>query len=392
MTQHKDTATDLVALDMHFNDYDGDQVIKPTLQNNPRLQWFNGLTTTTFETAIGFHIEADVNPLLDETLSAMSAKRYIVQHKSSNQNGEAKQLPYWAMNWGAQPCSLFVLSYGLKSKYEMNKDVTDRCGIAYGWETVRDREGKIVKKKGSDEPKRQCRLQFRAFIHELVRNGISSWFQVSFSGIITEDVFATLNEQFRVIEVYNSYARAKGFNNAPFYGFSLPFLPGAVKMVGPKDGDKSPIYPPVAQVPQHITGPYLVEHRIPEDLIKRIGDDKVLEDALVWSIQRSQEIVSGTNDQNAESSTAVTVTVEENSSSVPQAVPVVHAAPAVLEQEDRPVNGKELAWIKSGYCIGNSHFLKQVCDRFEVDSPSQLHLSHYTILQAESANYTQSAQ
>ncbi|MBA2680385.1 MAG: hypothetical protein H0U76_18550 [Ktedonobacteraceae bacterium] len=402
MTQHTPSAvsaensmTDLATLNMDFGNDDGDQMVKPT-QNNPRLQWFNGLTTTTFETAVGFHIEADVNPALDELLTTMGTKRYVVQHKTTNQDGQAKQLPYWAMNWGGQLCSLFIASYGINSKYEM-KDTKKRCGIAYGWETVRDRDGNIVKKKGSDESKRQCRLQFRAFIHELVLNGFTEWFQVSFSGIITEDVLTALNEQFRVVDIYNSYARAQGLNTAPFYGFSLPILPGAVKMVGPKDGDKSPIYPPVAQVPQQITASYLREHGI-QGFAKYMTDSNIVEEAKEWSIQRSQEISGqGDEEQPAETTvqnTTTTITVDATPASQ-QNVPVVQAAPSIPqlpEGSDRPVNQKELTWIRNGYCIGNAGFLKTVCDRFKVSNPTQLLLSHYTILQAESANYTQAAQ
>ena len=381
-------ATDLVDLNMNFGDDEGDTLVKPTLQNNPYLQWFNGLTTTTFETAIGFHIEADVNPLLDEHMTEMGVKRYVVQHKSSNQNGEVKLLPYWALNFGMQPCSLFIVSYGIKSKYEMNKDVTDRCGIAYGWEVVRDRQGKIVQKKGSTEPKRQGRVQFRAFIHELVRNGFAEWFQVSFSGYITDDVLTALSEQFRVLDVYNAYARTKEFKTAPFYGFSLPFLPGPLKMVGPKEGEKSPIYSPLAQVPQQITGKYLLEHRISEELIKYIVDDKVLSDTVIWSLQRSQEINAMGDQPNAASEAG---TQTEMKATNDPSLPVVQATPSQhTDVGDRTVNEQELAWITKGYCVGNSHFLKQVCERFQVDAPSQLQVSHYTILQTESMNYTQS--
>jgi hypothetical protein len=355
---------------LEFGGNEGDCLVKPNTL--PYLQWFNGLTTTSNEIAIGFHLQADVHGPLDETLSAMGTKRYIVQHKSTSQNGEAKQLPYWALYWGTQPCSLFILSYGIKSKSEMNKNATDRCGIAYGWETIRDRQGNIVKKKGSDEPKIQCRLQFRAYIHELVRNGFSEWFQVPFSGMITDHVLVALNEQFRVLDVYNTYARSKGFKNAPYFGFSLPILPGARKMVGPKDGDKAPIYPPLAQVPEQIKADYLVEHRIPEDLHQRILDEKILEDAVVWSMQRSQEITE---------EPTLTITEEE---------PVTTKAVELVEPEpDRSVNEKELAWIINGYCMGNRMFIKQTCDRFGVTDPTQLLLSHYHILQTESASYTQ---
>lgn len=385
--------TDLAPLDLDFGD-EGELVVKPTLYSNPRLQWFNGLTTTSFETAIGFHIEADINPLLDETLGGMGVKRYVVQHKSPDKNGEVKQVPYWALSAGGRTCSLFILSYGIKSKNEMNRDVNDRCGIAYGWEVSRNHEGQIVMKKGSNEPKRQCRLQFRAYIHELVQHGFSEWFQVAFSGIITEDVLAALDVQFRVIDVYNAYARGQGTKSAPFCGFSLPLAPGAVKMVGPKDGDKSPIYPPVAQVPQQLSSEYLRAHLIPGELMQLIRENHVLEDAAAWSIQRSQEIIGeqSPTEQSQVATPTATVIVDAPPTPQPPAIPVVQAPPAApqLPEADRRLTPKEVDWIRKGYCVNNPNFLKDVCNRFTVARAEDLMLSHYNQLKAESENYTQS--
>jgi hypothetical protein len=184
MTTHSHaTSTALTTLDSAFDGSAGDEAIKPILNDHPRLQWFNGLSTTSMEMAVGWHIEADVNPLLDEVAASEGLKRYIVQHKTPAQNGEAKQLPYWALSWGQKPISLFVVSLGLQSKRQMNKS-EDRVGIAYGWEMVRDSQGTVVYKPNSVEPKKQCKLQFRAFVHELVTAGFDEWLQVGIAGYL----------------------------------------------------------------------------------------------------------------------------------------------------------------------------------------------------------------
>src|SRR5579885_2658751 len=271
----------------------GEEAVKPVLHDHPRLQWFNGLSTTTMEMAVGWHIEADVNPQLDEVAASLGLKHYVVQHKTTAQNGEAKQLPYWALNFGQRPVSLIVISLGLQSKRQMNK-TEDRVGIAYGWETVRDSQGAIVYKPGTAEPKKQCKLQFRAFVHELVEAGFDEWLQVGITGYLTDCMLEALNDHFRTLEAYSALTEQEAGERrrAPFFGFSLPLVPGPVKMVGPQNGEKSPIYPMVARIPQQIERSFVAEHLVPSALIARIRDG-LLDEALLWSMERSIEMNQG---------------------------------------------------------------------------------------------------
>src|SRR5579859_7497139 len=181
-----DQNTSLAPLDMDFGDT-SDEVVKPTLQANPTLKYMSGnLNTVTFETAVGWHVQADVNPALDELLAARGTKRYIVQHKS----GDVRQKPYWNLNWDGQTCSLIVIAYGVKSSWEMGHRMDDRGGIGYGVGTALDRDGKVQISPKTGHPKKKPQLQLRAFIHELVgttsEDGFNEWFQVSLSNYLVD--------------------------------------------------------------------------------------------------------------------------------------------------------------------------------------------------------------
>ena len=210
------SSTSLTPFDTDFGANEaGELIVRPT--QKPGLQWMTGkLTTTTFETPVGWHIQAEVDPDLDELLASMQVKRYVVQHPSSS-NGEAKQVPYRALNYGGKPCSLFVITYGVESAREMGKDHQKRFGVAYAWEVVKDKQGQVITKKNSHEPKRQCRVQFRALVHELIDKGYTDWLQVSISGYLTDDILAAFNDQYRVLDAFDSRMRGKGSQmTAPF--------------------------------------------------------------------------------------------------------------------------------------------------------------------------------
>src|SRR6266704_3124947 len=186
------------AFEMDFAE--GEQADKP-MTEEARLWWFNGLPTDTDTMAIGWHIKAGVNPCLDEILQAMGVTQYLVQHKRPDKDGKTEPKPYWRL----REASVIVVAQRLQSPLEMNRNLQDRVGLAYAWEPV----------------------------HELVQHGYSEWFPVTFSGYSTDSVFEALAEQYRVLECYSAYRRAQGKNAvAPFYLFSLPTAPGAMKMVG----------------------------------------------------------------------------------------------------------------------------------------------------------------
>lgn len=368
-------STALVTLDTAFDGGIGEAAIKPVLKENPRLQWFNGLSTTTMEVAVGWHIEAEVNPLLDEVAARLGVKRYIVQHKTPGKNGEAKHVPFWALSFGQRPVSLFVLSLGLQSKWQMNK-TDERLGLAYGWEVVRTAQGVVEFKPNSTEPKRQCKLQFRVFVQELYEAGFHEWLQVGLAGYITDDMLGALNEQFRTLAAYAAQTEAKGSRrNAPFYGFALPLVAGPMKYVGPEKGEKSSIYPMQAQIPQPVSAQFLMDHMISKDLLTRIREG-LMDETLVWSIERSVTINHG--EEQGEDALVVDGGVIEAATSS-RGVP----HPGSTGEGERLVNPGEKSWIVSGYCMGKAPFIRMVCDRFGVTAPEQLQKSHYDTLYGE---------
>ncbi|GCE32020.1 hypothetical protein KDA_75040 [Dictyobacter alpinus] len=372
--------TSLVPLDVDFDD-EIDAVVKPTLQPNPQLMYMTGnLTTTTFETAVGWHVPADVNPTLDELLASRGTKRYTVQHKT----GEVRQKPYWNLNWNGAVCSLIPVAYGIKSTWEMGRKIDDRVGIAYGVGIATERDGTVQISKKTGLPKKKPQLQMRVFIHELLdkENGFNEWFQVSLSNYLVDDMLAALNEQFRVLDAYNAAIRAqvaadpkkweeKKPPRAPYWGFSIPMVPGTPKPVGPKDGDQSTIFPMVAKIPElplnvPATIAYLNAHRTPEH-IREVLREGLLDETLIWSVQRSQEIV--------EERPEVTVT-EEHESIDGTAVEL----PQLPSGDDPLVNATQMAWIRDTYCSGSQDTIKAICQHFRVADLVQLRVSQYTLL------------
>src|SRR5579864_7654798 len=109
---------------------EGEQAEKPVLEI-PRLWWFNGLTTDAEMSAVGWHIKAGIDPVLDETMEAMHIQRYMVQHRKADKDGKNEPKPYWRL----RSCSLIIVAQRLQSTLEMGR-TNDRYGIAYEWGTV----------------------------------------------------------------------------------------------------------------------------------------------------------------------------------------------------------------------------------------------------------------
>ena len=147
-----------------FNDLDGiefdqtEQAAKPILEI-PRLYWLNGLPTDAEDTsAVGWHIKAGIDPVLDETMQSMSIQRYLVQHRKADKDGKNEPKPYWRL----RTCSLFVVAQRLQSTLEMNHS-DERLGIAYNWGTVYDDHGKPeVYKSGKNQGERETRNNSQA--------------------------------------------------------------------------------------------------------------------------------------------------------------------------------------------------------------------------------------
>jgi hypothetical protein len=337
----------------------GEQADKP-ITEEARLWWFNGLPTDTDLMAIGWHIKAGINPSLDETMEGMGVRQYLVQHKRPDKDGKTEPKPYWRL----REASLIVVTQRLQSSLEMNRNLQDRVGLAYAWEPLYDEQGKpLFNKRGKH--KRQTLLKMRVFVHELVQHGYSEWFPVTLSGYSTDSVFEALTEQYRVLECYSAYRRAQGKNAiAPFYLFSLPTAPGAMKMVG-EPPDQGSIYPIAARVPEAIDKTYLKSHLIPTHLIERIREH-LLDEAIVWSIEESIRIDQGRTGQDERP------VLHESSQEAGAETHVLEADPLVQQPQ--------VIWIVRQYCKEDQAIMNKVCQHFGVSRLEDLRMSHFRAL------------
>lgn len=382
------TTTNSHVLVPFFQDFGDttDDVVQPTLEEHPFLQYMKGtLSTLDRKVPVGWHVRVGVNPELDRHLAQRGAEQYTVQHKS----GEVRQVPYWNLHMNGQPCSLIIVAHGVKSPWQMKKDVQDRFGVAYGVGVARDEEGNILYRENSDQPRQRPQVQFRAFVHELLgtnehpEDGFNEWFQVHLSNYIIDDLFKVFNAQYPVIEAYNASIDAENAkrqqrgeqeikSRAKFWSFSIPTIPSSEgRDVG---GEKqSTIYPMVHQVPFLRPGTpetmaYLDSHRIPRHIQQRLLAG-LLDETLTWSIQRSIEIVNGKQEP-----LALGTTVTEVSDAPARELPQL---PAAL---DPPIDADQMHWIRTTYCGNNPSTMNAVCQHFNVTDLAQLRLSQYTLL------------
>ncbi len=345
--------TDLDALDFGWTE--DDRVIAP-ITKMARLRWLNGAATDEQTMAIGWHIECEINPLIDETLEGMGMQRYVVQHRTADKDGNT-QKAYWRVH----PCSLIVVAEGVLSSFQM-RDTDERTGIAYAREVERDESGAAKRyDDGKGNIKMHKVLKLRAFVHEMVLHGYNEWLPLTLTGNIVECMLEALGKQIEVLKAYQGFTGRK----APFYAFSIPLAPAATrKMVGPKDGQQSPIYPMLAQVPASIGKEYLLQHATPKDLVARIREE-LLADTVVWSIAESAKIVQGSDTEgNGESLNAPSPT--------PQLTTGTH-----VETPDPLVKQAQIDWIVKQYCKGNTSVLQAICEHFGMEKVEQLHVSHF---------------
>jgi hypothetical protein len=335
----------------------GEQADKPMTEES-RLWWFNGLPTNTDTAAIGWHIKAGVNPSLDETMQLMGVSQSLVHHRRPDKDGKIEPKPYWQL----RDASLIVIAAKLQSFQEMNRNLQDRSGLAYAWQPVYDEGGQPVFNRQGKQ-KRQKTLKMRVFIHDLALHGYNEWFFVTLSGFTTDTMFQALTEQYRVLDTYSDYRRAQGKNDiAPFYLFSLPTTPGAMKLVG-KPPDQGSIYPIMTQVPTNITKDYLKAHMTPKHLIEHIRE-QVLEEAIVWSIQESMRMDQGRLGQEEQRPAL------NGPSNEPSSVSSVQEADPLIQQP-------QITWIEQHYCKGDLQKVPMVCAHFGVDRPEDLRMSHF---------------
>jgi hypothetical protein len=345
--------TDLDALDFGWTD--DDRVVVP-ITRMARLKWLNGAATDEQTMAIGWHIEGEINPLIDETLEGMGMKRYVVQHRTADKDGNT-QKAYWRVH----PCSLIVIAEGVLSSFQM-RDTDERTGIAYAREIERDESGAAKRyDDGKGNIKMHKVLKLRAFVHEMILHGYSEWLPLTLTGNIVECMLEALGKQIEVLKAFHGFTGRR----APFYGFSISLAPATTtKMVGPKDGQQSPIYPMLAQVPANIGKEHLLQHATPKDLVARIREE-LLGDTVVWSIEESAKIAQG-NDSEGNGETL------NGASSAPQL-----AASSGGEASDPLVKQAHIDWIVNQYCKGNTSVLQAICEHFEVEKVEQLRVSHF---------------
>jgi hypothetical protein len=341
--------------DLDVIDEHEEEAIAP-VTHEVRLQWFNGLPTTSGKMAIGFHLEAGISSTLDETLVGMGTEQYVVQHKRPDKDGKLAQKTYWALH----QCSLIVICRGVLSPFQMRGNF-DRLGIAWGLEPVLDDHGQL-KYTGKGKVKTQTVLKLRAFVHELYQHGYSEWLPLTLSGYITDELLDALKTQFNVLKAYADYQRAKGREvGAAFYGFSLPIAPASqIKPVGTAP-DVGQIYPTISQVPEAIDKEYLVAHRVPIQLRRHISTE-LLDETINWSIAESQRISQFPSDGEA------------------PALPEGSGDPGT--QTRLPAGSSRLpevytSWVSQHYCGGDPHRVAAVCEEYHVSDLSQLSRQQY---------------
>jgi hypothetical protein len=346
--------TDLDDLDFGWSD--DDRVVVP-ITKMARLKWLNGAATDEQTLAIGWHIECEINPLIDETLEGMGMHRYVVQHRTADKDGNT-QKAYWRVH----PCSLIVIAEGVLSSFQM-RDTDERTGIAYAREIERDDSGAAKRyDDGKGNIKMHKVLKLRAFVHEMVLHGYSEWLPLTLTGNIVECMLEALGKQIEVLKAFNGFTGRR----APFYGFSIPLVPATTrKMVGPKDGQQSPIYPMLAQMPTSIGKEYLLQHATPKDLVTRIREE-LLTDTLIWSFEESVKIAQGSDAEgNGEG-------LNDGSSPAPQL-----STSTRNEESDPFVKQGHIDWIVNQYCKGNASVLQAICEHFGVEKVEHLRVSHF---------------
>lgn len=244
--------------DLSFGEAGQDTVVLP-ITKTARLKWFNAAATDQQTFAIGWHIDAGVNPYIDETLQGMGMHRYIIEHQNPDKDGITMK-SYWHL----EICSLIIICEGLLTTFQMHN--TDRrTGIAYAEEIEHDEHGQAKRyEDGQQNIVKHKVLKFRAFVHEMVLHGYNEWFEVTLSGnMVKEMIDKALVKQVEVLKAFTAYTGL----NAPFYGFSVPLVPSSTrKMVGPEK-KRSPIYPMLASIPETIDEAYLLEHAVSEGFV-----------------------------------------------------------------------------------------------------------------------------
>ena len=317
------------------------------------LKWFNGYPTLDKTLAFGWHIDAGLNPVLDDTLEAMGMQRYIVEHRNPDKNGNTHK-PYWHV----APCSLIVVAEGARSPKQMDK-TEQRTGIAYARQMELDNNKQPVRyDTGARNIKYTMTLKVRVLIHELVNNGYSETLPLVLSGNIVDCMIEALAKQGDVLKAYYGYTG----EGAPFYGFSLPLVASETrKMVGVPP-QQSAIYPMLAALPATLDEAYIVEHAVSEGLVEYIREF-LLGETITWSFQESARMRAIGQEFAEKPSTLQPGTASRS-------LPSGNGDQALVQK-------LQIDWIAAQYCRNDQSVIAQVCQAFNVESLEQLTMSQF---------------
>jgi hypothetical protein len=340
-TNQSDTITAAVEMPSDLSELDfgaaGEEPVAVPITRQVHLKWLNRADTVDGATTTGVHLEADINPLIDQICQGADwAQRVDVEHRTPDRDGNTHKV-YWKLN----PCSLIVVCDGVLMPFQM-RDTPTRTGVVYAMETEFDENGQPKRyEDGERNIVKHKVLKMRCYVRELVVSGYREWIPFRLSGHIVDAMLEALAKQMSVLDVYYSYAQRR----APFYGFAIPIVPSPTKkMVGPK-GKQSPIYPPLAAIPEQIDKAYLLQHAVPKALIEHIYEIEI-KPAIAWSIEESARIGAGS------------------------AQAQLPAGPGSRSQLPAgPMHGElvtpaQIKWIRQTYCGDNEDVLQGVLEYF----------------------------
>ncbi len=262
--------------------------------NNPMFA-ANG--KTPLPAARGFFIdrpdEDEMFPDDYELLDAMQtlceqnkAREVVIEHYDSA--GKPNRVPSWEL----YDVSLFVVCEGVPTKTEMERDNSDRLGVAYGWQPG---EGG------------RSQLRFHCFVKELMDAGYNGIFVAKFSSFCTSRAIAALKAHDYVLKFVDKL-RAKGGDKepVPFYAYALPIKCSAKTLTAGEEGKSREVYYPVPGIPRlserdpEAALAYLAGMAITEDQARILEYNGRVEQAVEWSVKESARILAGKDGNIAE--------------------------------------------------------------------------------------------
>jgi hypothetical protein len=258
--------------------------------NNPM---FGANGKTPLPAARGFFIdrpdEDEMFPNDYELMEAMQtlceqnkAREVVVEHYDSA--GKPNRVPSWELF----EISLFVVCEGVPTKAEMERNNSDRWGVAYAW------------------PGDGGRSQLRAscFIKELMDVGYNGIFMMRFSSFCTSKAIAALKAHDYVLKFVDKLrAKAGETDPVPFYAYALPIKCSTKTLTAGEEGKSREVYYPVPAIPR-------LSERDPEAALEYLAsmaitdeqayvleyNDRVVQ-AIEWSIKESARILAGKDNE-----------------------------------------------------------------------------------------------